>query len=510
MQEKAEEKIQQAQEKAEEKAEEKTVKRNAIQQHNLTSLLFFFVFFISLYERGCIPAIRGRLSTSHHKISSKLYTHFGLELLQTDDPYHFENEMDISEKIHGLLCDIIYLTGMESHIILKKQKGISGMIPDFILICMEMRAMDSSEAMGQCFDYLMMVKNCSSLEHVFGIFSTYNSFKIVWTMGADQLDKFKDIEINCGKQQMQKLPEENRNKIPNRIESPSTSLKSLLESDSNLKRELCCSRVYHHNDPDLINVLCTAIFKMKACLIDALETSSSLKSYQVIDSTGSRWVNLDRYTIKSDLKEMTTVNRNLTVVKFFNNTFTKEKVEKETVIWKNAWDITTLSVSMNNYQCLLMPFLKIVDEDEDDWKDHRFLKLVELACLRFARAGYKHLDLKRRHVARHSTPNNDRVVVFIDLSSVDPIDPLDIDAVSNEMYQTLIDEGRTKDPPPQTVKQIQLPPQTGKPQPQPPLTRSKTRKEKEETSPQPTKNTHEISNEVFQTPIKKYKAEDKD
>lgn len=78
------------------------------------------------------------------------------------------------------------------------------------------------------------------------------------------------------------------------------------------------------------------------------------------------------------------------------------------------------------------------------------------------------------------------------------------------MYQTLIDEGRTKDPPPQTVKQIQLPPQTGKPQPQPPLTRSKTRKEKEETSPQPTKNTHEISNEVFQTPIKKYKAEEKD
>lgn len=260
-----------------------------------------------------------------HKKASKLYTHFGLELLQTDDPYHFENEMDISEKIHGLLCDIIYLTGMESHIILKKQKGISGMIPDFILICMvdrpigfvqvklpsivniysgNERAMDSSEAMGQCFDYLMMVKNCSSLEHVFGIFSTYNSFKIVWTMGADQLDKFKDIEINCGKQQMQKLPEENRNKIPNRIESPSTSLKSLLESDSNLKRELCCSRVYHHNDPDLINVLCTAIFKMKACLIDALETSSSLKSYQVIDSTGSRWVNLDRYTIKSDLKEM--------------------------------------------------------------------------------------------------------------------------------------------------------------------------------------------------------------
>lgn len=77
----------------------------------------------------------------------------------------------------------------------------------------------------------------------------------------------------------------------------------------------------------------------------------------------------------------TTVNKNLTVVKFFNNTFTKEKVEKETVIWKNAWDITTLSVSMNNYQCLLMPFLKIVDEDEDDWKDHRFLKLVELAVL---------------------------------------------------------------------------------------------------------------------------------
>ncbi|EAL70091.1 hypothetical protein DDB_G0274397 [Dictyostelium discoideum AX4] len=392
-----------------------------------------------------------------HKKASKLYTHFGLELLQTDDPYHFENEMDISEKIHGLLCDIIYLTGMESHIILKKQKGIS-----------------------------------------------------VWTMGADQLDKFKDIEINCGKQQMQKLPEENRNKIPNRIESPSTSLKSLLESDSNLKRELCCSRVYHHNDPDLINVLCTAIFKMKACLIDALETSSSLKSYQVIDSTGSLLISRlgsgrDGYVWKE-----TTVNRNLTVVKFFNNTFTKEKVEKETVIWKNAWDITTLSVSMNNYQCLLMPFLKIVDEDEDDWKDHRFLKLVELACLRFARAGYKHLDLKRRHVARHSTPNNDRVVVFIDLSSVDPIDPLDIDAVSNEMYQTLIDEGRTKDPPPQTVKQIQLPPQTGKPQPQPPLTRSKTRKEKEETSPQPTKNTHEISNEVFQTPIKKYKAEDKD
>ena len=101
-----------------------------------------------------------------------------------------------------------------------------------------------------------------------------------------------------------------------------------------------------------------------------------------------------------------------------NSARSLEDLENEASAWKDIYGVKAHVRKINNANVLVMPYVYMFNES--DWEDKATLQLALEGCEHFADKGYKHSDLKRRHVGRAIIEGKLRAV-FVGLASVEKI-----------------------------------------------------------------------------------------
>ena len=132
-------------------------------------------------------------------------------------------------------------------------------------------------------------------------------------------------------------------------------------------------------------------------------------------------------------------NSEVVVLKFPSRESTRslEDLENEAFNWKDIYGVNAHVRKINGENVIVMPYICMLNAD--DWNDKAMMQLAMEGCDHFANMGYKHLDLKRRHVGTAFVKGKLRAI-FVDLSSLKKINPNDKDKVAEEMKVTLREE----------------------------------------------------------------------
>ena len=112
-------------------------------------------------------------------------------------------------------------------------------------------------------------------------------------------------------------------------------------------------------------------------------------------------------------------------------------LENEASAWKNIYGVKAHARTIGGENVIVMPYVHIFSES--DWNDKAMMQVALDGCEHFAAKGYKHHDLKRRHVGKALIEGKLRAI-FIDLSYVKKINSKDKDKVMEEMKVTLRQE----------------------------------------------------------------------
>ena len=129
-------------------------------------------------------------------------------------------------------------------------------------------------------------------------------------------------------------------------------------------------------------------------------------------------------------------NSDVVVLKFPSRESTRslEDLENEASAWKNIYGVNAHVRKINDENVIVMPYICMLNAD--DWNDKAMMQLAMEGCEHFAAKGYKHHDLRRRHIGTAFVKGKLRAI-FVDLSSLKKINPNDKDKVAKEMKVTL-------------------------------------------------------------------------
>ena len=124
------------------------------------------------------------------------------------------------------------------------------------------------------------------------------------------------------------------------------------------------------------------------------------------------------------------------VLKFPSKKSTRslEDLENEAFAWKDVYGVKAHARKINGENAIVMPYVYMFSES--DWDDKEMMQVALEGCEHFADKGYKHSDLKRRHVGRALIKGKLRAV-FTDLVSIEKIDSNDEADVAEEMKKKL-------------------------------------------------------------------------
>ena len=130
------------------------------------------------------------------------------------------------------------------------------------------------------------------------------------------------------------------------------------------------------------------------------------------------------------------LNFEVIVLKFPSRQSTRilSDLENEASAWKNIYGVKAHVRKINGANVLVMPYVRMFSTS--DWDDEELLQAAMEGCEHFAEKGYKHSDLKRRHVGRALIEGKMRAV-FTDLASIEKIDSNDEADVAEEMKKKL-------------------------------------------------------------------------
>ena len=133
------------------------------------------------------------------------------------------------------------------------------------------------------------------------------------------------------------------------------------------------------------------------------------------------------------------LNFEVIVLKFPSRQSTRilSDLENEASAWKNIYGVKAHVRKINGANVLVMPYVYMFTAS--DWDDEELLQVAMEGCEHFAEKGYKHSDLKRRHVGRALIKGKLRAV-FAGLASIEKIDSNDQADVAEEMKKKLREE----------------------------------------------------------------------
>ncbi|KAM9979963.1 hypothetical protein ACTFIZ_006222 [Dictyostelium cf. discoideum] len=214
------------------------------------------------------------------------------------------------------------------------------------------------------------------------------------------------------------------------------------------------------NPREFFELICSTIFKMRQSQFDPSKEGTRFRVYLQANSLCFKAKSV-KISIRGELTDLKNIDHKLLdeiylvkslggggdghcsyaltekgnslVIKSFNNTITKEKIEEERKLWKTIWGIETIIKTYSTKDHLVMPFIKPIGNDDYNSKD--FIDLISTAADTFSSKGYEHMDLYIRHICKYKK-NGKYIYIFIDLSRVS--EAIDKDQAKQRMINSIL------------------------------------------------------------------------
>ena len=227
------------------------------------------------------------------------------------------------------------------------------------------------------------------------------------------------------------------------------------------KPQIYASRIFNSNDPLVFPFICTVLEKMantsvvvpslygERTLIEMNEVKWWWKKVTVPENLKFKFPSKSckNFYLLTDLGGgldgrvwlACSPSFEVVVLKFPSTESTRdlEDLEKEATAWKDIYGVNAHVRKIAGANTIVLPYVYMFVKK--DWEDKETLQLALEGCEHFADKGYKHHDLRRRHVGTAFVKGKLRAI-FIDLSSVEKINPNDKDKVAEEMKKVFLEE----------------------------------------------------------------------
>ncbi|KAM9972606.1 hypothetical protein ACTFIR_011973 [Dictyostelium discoideum] len=289
-----------------------------------------------------------------------------------------------------------------------------------------------------------IIKSCAEMygqEDVYGISTTYESWRVCWLPISDGSAQASKLELtNESTTTLQK---------PDTLTSTSNLQDSTKTNDNDIlpptpyKRILYGTKVYKYSDKQLPKVLYSVLMKMyysrRKSEIPLLDVKRMY--IQVVQSSWF-WVNIKikklLYFIDTPLKLVKAcvllydlkggahgrvwlccasagvLEGQVFVLKFSKcNASPENELIKECEKWRELWGLDAHVGTWNSKPALMMPYVS--PASDNDWKNQDFIALVTSTIDKLSKMKFHHQDLKKCHVGKYLDSNNVIKVVFFDL-----------------------------------------------------------------------------------------------
>eukprot|EP00301_Raphidiophrys_heterophryoidea_P008258 c13088_g1_i3.p1 GENE.c13088_g1_i3~~c13088_g1_i3.p1 ORF type:complete len:515 (+),score=108.50 c13088_g1_i3:75-1619(+) len=338
--------------------------------------------------------------------------------LQREKSLTWRSEGDIMQFVLQALNDSARLLDLSQQITIQTERQFFSLRPDIWVLLADNNspigvvevkrpipnavpsAMENKKHAGQLFDYMLLIRQLTGLESVFGVLSTYEEWKFCWLDHTDlHLLKYQP-------------PQQSK-----------TPVKQMESYDIQSNRELYCSETIKHNNPEAALWIVMFLRAMVQSSHKPQEKQvKNRKHFMQVTKDVLTWTTLNSKVKFPDSEErlgkmphtqFTTFHllRDLggglhghvweafTVSLSGQVTFCvlkfgkKPHLDTENLLWKKIWGISTRIVELASRQTLVMPLLRQVSKDENNLKEE-----IVNAITKMAEAGYQHDDLAWRHV----------------------------------------------------------------------------------------------------------------
>ena len=317
--------------------------------------------------------------------------------------------------------------------------------------------------LGQLFDYVYHLRAYAGRQYAFGILTTYHEWRIVWLPDNDDIARSNTLFQQNRDDQREKLI----SALPQVVPKWDAGLCDFYPENSSakpleLERNLCVSRIYRCDHPDLPNIIVSVLEKMSNSPLIPPNPSMLVKHrpYIYLSHENMEWHHPKEnrsLVIEGRVPEYfqtvylladlggggdgrvwlaTTPNGKVCVVKFSSD---RQILERECKIWNNLWPSTRVCVKkLWKKDVLVMPWAKPCSQQE--FNSPEIKALVKRNLARLTEAGLKHDDMKLSHVGLYRKAD-ELDVVFFDFARISNISAdSKTSAVAEMMEKLLISE----------------------------------------------------------------------
>ena len=341
-----------------------------------------------------------------HRITNN--TSVVLAAMQDRNEYYYSNEQGLAILVNHVLCDVIRMCNLSDRLMIVAEKTImqsakKSYRPDAIVIeiggkpvtvaeyktpysqqqkqsagstdpTVFQSKLNNASVLGQMFDYLTMFRTFFGRVEMYGILTDFEGFRICW---------LPDIDAAAARTTW----------------IPDDSAVDLIHFATT--RELCCTGVYHKDDPMLIKALMSAMLKSYHGRIVPVSLLSHTRLYLVSSQDSWGWVTLPKgfdirlplvcgvpdsyealYIVRHVSSKsgtgadgrvvfaLSTTQHMLTVMKMFHSISSdassmtaSEKADLECFMWTHVWKVRTIRCVVAGWETLIMPPVFTADID---------------------------------------------------------------------------------------------------------------------------------------------------
>ena len=208
----------------------------------------------------------------------------------------FGSENAIQYLVSNVLMDCVSLASLEDKIDIHSELGSFGGRPDLYIVThmgvpigvVEVKRpheniLDNDLVHGQLYDYMLRLKTFFGITNVFGIASTYESWRIVWLPDADADECANSSAVDKNFTRNDEIEKE-----PHVETEGGGSIEAQIPQDKQ-ERMLHGTRIILWNDKELIPMLCSVIQKMYYSKNVPVKRISSKRPYIVLSREKWLW-----------------------------------------------------------------------------------------------------------------------------------------------------------------------------------------------------------------------------
>ncbi|KAI9088342.1 hypothetical protein DFS34DRAFT_448101 [Phlyctochytrium arcticum] len=383
--------------------------------------------------------------------------------MRTETGISWGSEGDIKSLVGAVLRDTLRILGFQKQVRLQEELTMFGtQKADFFYLLNTNNApigvievkkpgndvLDNDEVQGQIFDYMLALKQFQGLQHVYGILTTYEDWRICWLSDSDTDAAEAPISaplISDGKgkafQMWGFLPE-----IPTwGVRSSDHAVtKEATFTPPFTGRTLSTTGSFRFDDKRLPLVLATAVCKMASsaivppnlstilnkrfalCLKPQEVTWSTRVSTSPVDFNVLPHSSSEEFYLLADLHgggdghawlACNSAGRGC-VVKVYQGANSKDEATFESDLWNKLWNASSFVRRSREDHFLVMPYVQPVSIDSQPPDDPAVRSATVAAIKSMAGQGYWHRDLKWAHVGLYRTPQGELRAILFDLVRV--------------------------------------------------------------------------------------------